>query len=133
MIVFNDCGDHRCKAGVSTRARPRLINGLGMWWRKFSPAGTHVNEQTRQRLMDIGRTGVDRLRHRVHGQRPFIGQLFHAVGRRHLDLIQRAGPVPQVLANGLHTMNPRWRALAVSGPALRLNRSECRLPLGLPP
>ncbi len=48
----------------------------------------------------------------------------------HLDLIQPARPVPQVLADGLHMMLPRWWAGAVSVPALRLDRLECRLPLG---
>jgi anaerobic selenocysteine-containing dehydrogenase len=53
--VFNDRGEYRCKAEVSERARPGVVNGLGVWWRKFGPAGTNVNEVTSQALTDIGR------------------------------------------------------------------------------
>ncbi|MET0517237.1 MAG: molybdopterin oxidoreductase family protein [Burkholderiaceae bacterium] len=53
--VFNDRGEYRCRAEVSVRARPGVVNGLGVWWRKFGPAGTNVNEVTSQRLTDIGR------------------------------------------------------------------------------
>ncbi|EHR70053.1 anaerobic dehydrogenase, typically selenocysteine-containing [Burkholderiales bacterium JOSHI_001] len=55
VSVFNDRGDYRCKAHVCTRARPGVVNGLGVWWRKLGPAGTNVNELTSQRLTDIGR------------------------------------------------------------------------------
>ena len=53
--VFNDRGSYRCKASVSTRARPGVVNGLGVWWRKFGVDGSNVNELTSQRLTDIGR------------------------------------------------------------------------------
>jgi anaerobic selenocysteine-containing dehydrogenase len=53
--VFNDRGSHECKAVVSSRARPGVVNGLGVWWRKLGPNGTNVNELTHQRLTDIGR------------------------------------------------------------------------------
>jgi anaerobic selenocysteine-containing dehydrogenase len=53
--VFNDRGEYRCKCEVSERARPGVVNGLGVWWRKFGMAGTNVNELTHQRLTDIGR------------------------------------------------------------------------------
>jgi anaerobic selenocysteine-containing dehydrogenase len=53
--VFNDRGEYRCKAEVSARARPGVVNGLGIWWRKFGVDGTNVNEVTHQRLTDIGR------------------------------------------------------------------------------
>ena len=53
--VFNDRGEYRCKVEVSERARPGVVNGLGVWWRKFGPAGTNVNEVTSQALTDIGR------------------------------------------------------------------------------
>ncbi len=53
--VFNDRGRYRCKAEVSDRARPGVVNGLGVWWRKFGVQGTNVNELTHQRLTDIGR------------------------------------------------------------------------------
>jgi len=53
--VFNDRGDYVCKCEVSPRARPGVVNGLGIWWRKLGVAGTNVNELTHQRLTDIGR------------------------------------------------------------------------------
>jgi anaerobic selenocysteine-containing dehydrogenase len=54
VSAFNDRGDYRCRARVSTRARPGVVNGLGVWWRKLGPAGTNVNELTHQRLTDLG-------------------------------------------------------------------------------
>jgi anaerobic selenocysteine-containing dehydrogenase len=54
--VFNDRGDYLCKAEVSERARPGVVNGLGVWWRKFGLAGTNVNQLTHQRLTDMGRS-----------------------------------------------------------------------------
>ena len=53
--VVNDRGRYRCKAELSERARPGVVNGLGVWWRKFGVDGTNVNELTHQRLTDIGR------------------------------------------------------------------------------
>ncbi len=53
--VFNDRGEYRCKADINERARPGVVNGLGVWWRKYGLAGTNVNELTHQRLTDIGR------------------------------------------------------------------------------
>lgn len=53
--VFNERGEYRCKAEVSSRARPGVVNGLGVWWRKLGANGTNVNELTSQRLTDIGR------------------------------------------------------------------------------
>jgi anaerobic selenocysteine-containing dehydrogenase len=53
--VFNDRGEYRCKAAVNARARPGVVNGLGVWWRKLGLNGTNVNELTHQRLTDIGR------------------------------------------------------------------------------
>jgi len=53
--VFNDRGVYLCRARVSSRARPGVVNGLGVWWRKLGAAGTNVNELTHQRLTDIGR------------------------------------------------------------------------------
>ena len=43
------------KAAVTTRARPGVVNGLGIWWRKLGLDGTNVNELTHQRLTDLGR------------------------------------------------------------------------------
>lgn len=56
--VFNDRGSYRVKAEVCTRARPGVVNGLGIWWRKFGLAGTNVNELTSQKLTDMGRGPV---------------------------------------------------------------------------
>ncbi|MBL8361377.1 MAG: molybdopterin oxidoreductase family protein [Rubrivivax sp.] len=53
--VWNDRGRYRCRAAVSTRARPGVVNGLGIWWRKQGVQGTNVNELTSQQLTDIGR------------------------------------------------------------------------------
>ena len=53
--VFNDRGSYVCKAALSPRARPGVVNGLGIWWRKLGLAGTNVNEVTHQQLTDIGR------------------------------------------------------------------------------
>ena len=53
--VFNERGSYLCKAVVNKRARPGVVNGLGVWWRKLGAAGTNVNELTHQRLTDIGR------------------------------------------------------------------------------
>ena len=53
--VFNERGEYLCKADVSERARPGVVNGLGIWWRKLGINGTNVNQLTHQRLTDIGR------------------------------------------------------------------------------
>jgi anaerobic selenocysteine-containing dehydrogenase len=53
--VFNDRGSYLCRAEVSARARPGVVNGLGVWWRKLGAGGTNVNELTHQKLTDIGR------------------------------------------------------------------------------
>jgi anaerobic selenocysteine-containing dehydrogenase len=56
--VFNDRGEYLCRARVSARARPGVVNGLGIWWRKLGLAGTNVNQLTSQRLTDLGRGPV---------------------------------------------------------------------------
>jgi anaerobic selenocysteine-containing dehydrogenase len=56
--VFNDRGEYRCKAEVSERARPGVVHGLGIWWRKFGLNGTNVNQLTSQKLTDLGRGPV---------------------------------------------------------------------------
>jgi anaerobic selenocysteine-containing dehydrogenase len=53
--VFNDRGEYLCKADLNGAARPGVVNGLGIWWRKMGLGGTNVNELTHQRLTDIGR------------------------------------------------------------------------------
>jgi anaerobic selenocysteine-containing dehydrogenase len=53
--AFNDRGSYVCRLSVSPRARPGVVNGLGVWWRKLGAQGTNVNEVTHQRLTDMGR------------------------------------------------------------------------------
>ena len=53
--VFNDRGSYVCKARLSPRARPGVVNGLGVWWRKLGLNGTNVNQLTSQKLTDLGR------------------------------------------------------------------------------
>jgi anaerobic selenocysteine-containing dehydrogenase len=53
--VFNDRGDYHCQAVISDRARPGVVNGLGIWWRKLGLRGTNV---TSQKLTDLGRAPV---------------------------------------------------------------------------
>ncbi len=53
--VWNDRGEYRCVARVSPRARPGVVNGLGVWWRKLGLDGTNVNQLTHQHLTDLGR------------------------------------------------------------------------------
>lgn len=52
--VFNARGSHVCVAAVTERARPGVVNGLGIWWRKSGVDGTNVNELTSQQLTDLG-------------------------------------------------------------------------------
>nr|HET7857658.1 molybdopterin oxidoreductase family protein [Caldimonas sp.] len=53
--IFNDRGSIVCKAVVGQRARPGVVNGLGVWWKKLASDGKNGNELTHQRLTDIGR------------------------------------------------------------------------------
>ncbi len=53
--IFNERGSTQCTAVISARARPGVVNGMGIWWRKLGVDGTNVNEVTHQRLTDIGR------------------------------------------------------------------------------
>jgi len=53
--VFNGRGSYRCHAHVSERARPGVVNGLGIWWRKLGLDGHNVNQLTSQALTDLGR------------------------------------------------------------------------------
>ncbi len=56
--TFNDRGEYHCKANVTDRARPGVVIGLGVWWRKFGPNGTNANELTHQGLTDMGRAAT---------------------------------------------------------------------------
>ncbi|MDL2337194.1 MAG: hypothetical protein QFE16_05060 [Pseudomonadota bacterium] len=35
--------------------RPGVVIGLGIWWRKFGPSDTNVNDLTHQPMIVIGR------------------------------------------------------------------------------
>ena len=52
--VFNERGEHHCRLHIGTKARPGVVNGLGVWWRKLGVNRTNVNELTSQRLTDLG-------------------------------------------------------------------------------
>ncbi len=52
--VFNDRGVYRCKLRVCERARPGVVNGLSVWWRKLGLDGSNVNQLTSQALTDLG-------------------------------------------------------------------------------
>jgi len=54
VSAFNDRGRYVARLKVSKRARPGVVNGLGVWWRKLGAQGTNVNEVTHQRLTDMG-------------------------------------------------------------------------------
>jgi len=53
--AFNDRGRSTCRLRVTSgRARPGVVNGLGVWWRKLGFDGTNLNQLTHQRLTDFG-------------------------------------------------------------------------------
>ncbi|MBY0454482.1 MAG: molybdopterin oxidoreductase family protein [Burkholderiaceae bacterium] len=52
--VFNDRGSYLCHANLNQRARPGVVNGLGVWWRKLGLGASNVNELTSQALTDMG-------------------------------------------------------------------------------
>jgi len=56
--AFNDRGSYLCRLAVSARARPGVVNGLGVWWRKLGAGGSNVNEVTHQGLTDMGHAPV---------------------------------------------------------------------------
>jgi anaerobic selenocysteine-containing dehydrogenase len=56
--VFNDRGEYHCVLRLNGRARAGVVNGMGIWWRKFGLNGTNVNELTSQQLTDLGRGPV---------------------------------------------------------------------------
>ena len=53
--IFNDRGSFVAKARVTEKARPGLVVGLSIWWKKLSTDGKNANEVTSQRLTDMGR------------------------------------------------------------------------------
>ncbi|MBM7062392.1 molybdopterin oxidoreductase family protein [Pseudomonas sp. UL073] len=52
--IYNDRGSFEAKARVSDRARPGLVVGLSIWWKKFAEDGKNANEVTSQRVTDMG-------------------------------------------------------------------------------
>ncbi|UVE19607.1 molybdopterin oxidoreductase family protein [Pseudomonas sp. LS44] len=52
--IYNDRGAFEAKARVSDRARPGLVVGLSIWWKKFAEDGKNANEVTSQRVTDMG-------------------------------------------------------------------------------
>ena len=53
--VFNDRGAMELVVRVTDRARPGVVVGLSIWWKKLARDGKNANELTSQRLTDIGR------------------------------------------------------------------------------
>ncbi len=53
--VFNDRGSFVARARVTDKARPGLVVGLSVWWKKLASDGKNANEVTSQRLTDMGR------------------------------------------------------------------------------
>ncbi|RZI39884.1 molybdopterin oxidoreductase family protein [Herbaspirillum sp. HC18] len=53
--IFNDRGSYVAKARVTDKARPGLVVGLSIWWKKFAADGKNANEVTSQRLTDMGK------------------------------------------------------------------------------
>ena len=53
--IFNDRGSYRCTVRINQRARPGVVNGLGVWWRKLGLDGSNVNQLTNDQLTDMGR------------------------------------------------------------------------------
>ena len=56
--VFNDRGSFVLTARVSAKARPGVVVGLSIWWRKLSPDGNNANAVTGQALTDLGRAAT---------------------------------------------------------------------------
>jgi anaerobic selenocysteine-containing dehydrogenase len=53
--IFNDRGSFVARARVTAKARPGLVVGLSVWWKKIAGDGKNANEVTSQRLTDMGR------------------------------------------------------------------------------
>jgi anaerobic selenocysteine-containing dehydrogenase len=53
--IFNDRGSFVARARVTPKARPGLVVGLSVWWKKLAGDGKNANEVTSQRLTDMGR------------------------------------------------------------------------------
>jgi anaerobic selenocysteine-containing dehydrogenase len=53
--IYNDRGSFVAKARRTAKARPGLVVGLSVWWKKLASDGKNANEVTSQALTDMGR------------------------------------------------------------------------------
>ncbi|NMM36565.1 MAG: molybdopterin oxidoreductase family protein [Glaciimonas sp.] len=53
--IFNDRGSFVCRVRITDKARPGLVVGLSVWWKKYAADGKNANQLTSQRLTDMGR------------------------------------------------------------------------------
>ena len=56
--VFNDRGEITLTARVTDRARPGVVVGLSIWWKKLAADGRNTNQLTSQALTDLGRAAT---------------------------------------------------------------------------
>lgn len=54
LRIFNDRGSFEAIARVTDKARPGLVVGLSIWWKKLAGDHKNANEVTSQRLTDMG-------------------------------------------------------------------------------
>ena len=52
--IFNDRGSLQARARVTDKARPGVVVGQSIWWRKLAPDGCNANQVTSQALTDLG-------------------------------------------------------------------------------
>jgi len=52
--VFNARGSTLSRLRINGRARAGVVNGLGVWWRKYGLDGSNVNQLTSPALTDLG-------------------------------------------------------------------------------
>ncbi|MFC3109174.1 molybdopterin-dependent oxidoreductase [Undibacterium arcticum] len=52
--IYNRRGAFSAKVRVTDKARPGLVVGLSVWWKKLATDGKNANEVTGQRLTDMG-------------------------------------------------------------------------------
>ena len=54
LRVYNDRGSFVARARITDKARPGLVVGLSIWWKKLASDHKNANEVTSQRLTDMG-------------------------------------------------------------------------------
>jgi anaerobic selenocysteine-containing dehydrogenase len=52
--IFNDRGSFVAKARLTEKAKPGLVVGLSIWWKKLASDHKNANEVTSQQLTDMG-------------------------------------------------------------------------------